>query len=148
MHEHVNNLQGRRLVLPYYYFHYGYIKSADDIIAKSKLYKSLGDPMQPTENKVRSIVANMAQQVRKLPINHPFNVLSRLEEVEQTNADNVKVFIAVANARTSLDIQSLLYRLRVRLKTLWLSVHFIVAWGWRSAHLLRAFFNLFPVSQR
>ena len=90
----------------------------------------------------------MAQQVRILPINHPFNVLSRLEEVEQTNADNVKVFIAVANARTSLDIQSLLYRLRVRLKTLWLSVHFIVAWGWRSAHLRRAFFNLFPVSQR
>lgn len=43
VHEQLHGVQGRRVCLPYTYFHYGYVRPTDAIVEKWKLYLKLGD---------------------------------------------------------------------------------------------------------
>lgn len=49
VHEQVQGLQGRRVCLPYVYYHYGYVISNQQILEKWQQYQQLGDPSYTPE---------------------------------------------------------------------------------------------------
>ena len=145
VHEHVNHLRGHRLVLPYCYFHYGYLKSPQDIVEKSKMYKMLGDASQPDENAVVEIVAAMAQKVTLFQGRHPDITKAPLDAVASQNHDRAR-FITQVESRFLLQAETMIYRSRISVKMAWLFTLCVIKIGWISTAFFQSLVSVMQMS--
>lgn len=121
VHEHVVNLTGERCVLPYRYFHYGFMKSHRDISAKWALYGSLGDDRSgaQTADPVK-VICDEARQAVEFLGQHPAVVQPFLKQALQENAEDYQVFQQSVNQQKFFSLRSRLIHWKLALKMRWL----------------------------
>lgn len=121
VHEHVLNLRGERLVLPYRYFHYGYLKSHREISDKFALYGSLGDPVADaqTADPLKAIFENSRQAVEFLGC-HPAVATVGLKQAEIENADDYRLFQAAVTKHGFATLRAHIFYWRLKFKMHWL----------------------------
>lgn len=121
VHEHVINLTGERLVLPYCYFHYGFLKSHNDIFDKWKLYGSLGDPVSDaqTADPIKVICSN-AKHAVEFWGQHPDIAIPRLKALETENFCDFRIFQETVRQHKFIRLRSHLMHLKLVLKMNWL----------------------------
>jgi len=121
VHEHVVNLTGERFVLPYRYFHYGFLKSHDDISAKWALYGSLGDPVSgaQTADPIK-VICGEARLAVEFFGRHPAVAEPYLKMAEAENADDYRVFQEAVQKHGFVALRSRLIYWKLKFKMKWL----------------------------
>lgn len=121
VHERVVNLVGDRLVLPYRYFHYGFLKSHRDITAKWSLYGSLGDPVSgsQTKNPEQEICKNAKDAVGFFGT-HPEAAVALLKIAEDENSEDYLLFAQAVGKQRCVSIRSHLIYWKLAVKMKWL----------------------------
>ena len=130
VHEKVVNLAGERMVLPYRYFHYGFLKSHRDITAKWVLYGSLGDPVSgsQTADPLKVICSNAKDAVEFFGT-HPALADPFLKKAEEENIEDYQLFTDAVHKQQFVALRSYLVYWKLELKMKWLR--------WKSLHQAR-----------
>lgn len=131
VHEQLSGLMGRRLVVPYRYFHYGYLEPTEVIIRKWQLYGSLGDYQSGRQCEMPNEF--MWQEIKKLTAfygRHPAPAYAAIQAYKQ---ENERWLMQVAEFSRKQPLISLRSRLR------FLHIAFKMRWQYllASMHLLR-----------
>jgi hypothetical protein len=122
VHEQVVNLTGERLVLPYRYFHYGFLKSHRDISAKWALYGSLGDPVSGAQTAdPLKVICDSARTAVEFFGSHPFAAEAGLKLAETENAADYQLFQSVVKKQRWFALRSRLVYWKLELKMVWLA---------------------------
>jgi len=121
VHEQVVNLTGIRFVLPYRYFHYGYLKSHRDIADKWALYGSLGDLASgsQTAEPLKAICDN-ARSAVEFCGQHPAVAEPYLKAAETENASDYQLFRDSVRQQGFVALRSRLIYWKLELKMRWL----------------------------
>jgi hypothetical protein len=81
VHERLVNLRGRRVAVPYRYFHYGYVASLEQVRQKWQQYGELGDAVSGCQaERVAQIVAADARRARRYAGQQPPHTAAALDE--------------------------------------------------------------------
>jgi len=124
VHEHVLNLTGIRLVLPYRYFHYGFLKSHRDILDKWTLYGSLGDQVSGSQTADPKIeLSNNAKAAVGFLGNHPAVAEPHLQRISAENAAEYRWFQDEVNRQSFVGLRTRLIYWKLELKMRWLSLN-------------------------
>lgn len=98
VHEKLLGQQGKRIALPYAFYHYGYVNSKDDILEKWKLYSSCGDNSFPDINKFDKKTFLHWEGRHCVPFNggHPayaMNLINKMKLERSAEFDNYRAII-------------------------------------------------------
>lgn len=126
VHEQVKGLEGRRVCLPYVYFHYGYVMSNRQILEKWQLYQQLGDPSYTPEELQTVETSRMFEHEisRCIPFTwrHPHALRVLRNSLEQVPDPASEMFDRQAAAwlkQPGHRIKSALRRANYRLRIIW-----------------------------
>ena len=129
VHEQVQGLEGRRLCLPYVYYHYGYVMSNQQILEKWQLYQKLGDPSYTPEELQGVETARMFEHEISRCIRftwaHPPALRVMREELARVPDPASEFFNHQAAARLSQFVPHLtasLRRANYRLRVVWRAI--------------------------
>lgn len=97
VHEKLLGQQGKRIALPYAFYHYGYVNSKDDILEKWKLYSRCGDNSFPDLDKFdRSVFLNWeGRYCVKFKGKHPIFANDLICEMKKVRAGEFNNYGAV-----------------------------------------------------
>jgi len=114
VHERVVNLRGRRLAMPYRYFHYGYVATADHVRGRWDQYGTLGDAVSGGQaSRVEEIFASDARRARRYAGRHPAPVRPLLDAYEHAHGEAIQRFDRDAEAGRSWRTRLTAFRDRV-----------------------------------
>jgi len=140
VHEKPVNLSGKRLALPYCYFHYGYLISPQALQRRWKLYGDLGDEMSGNITLDESLPF-VGEAGRALPYRgkHPKAAESALDEYCQANLSSVRYFEDLVQKQIVFHkiFSQLNFRLRIDSRL----PEFILKFSFRPS-LLKALFKM------
>lgn len=121
VHEQVVNLTGERLVLPYRYFHYGFLKSHRAISDKWALYGSLGDPVSGAQTaEPLKVICDNARSAVEFFGQHPAVAEAAIKLAETENAADYQLFQAAVQQQALFAVRSRLIFAKLALKMVWL----------------------------
>ena len=104
VHEKPVNLIGRRVAIPYRYFHYGYLINPRDIIRKWELYANLAEQTDLSGNEdYESLFRKDARRVLQYRGLHPAVAMSCIEELESENRDSIEQFEDMVRQHKSVN---------------------------------------------
>jgi len=93
VHEKLVGLRGTRVVVPYRYFHYGYLTPPDEVGRKWALYGSLGDHASGSEaGDLPASLRRNAGDVRQFKDEHPDAASGALADVSRENRESIEAF--------------------------------------------------------
>lgn len=146
VHEKLEGLAGRRLVIPYRYFHYGYLADSVKIAAKWKFYGELGDAqcgvqsLRPDETLRRFLGRVTAFRGR-----HPEPARPVLAAYAEANAALLDQLDGLARSRPLFGLRSQLRELRLSAKLHWL--HLAARRRLGGCPAARAALAVYPISE-
>ena len=117
VHEKLAGLTGKRLVVPYRYFHYGYLEPPAVIADKWRFYGSLGDPRSGRQSEASDEF--MQQELKGLLAfygDHPAPALGPIHDYERDNGDYLKQIAGLTGRQSLLPVKSRLRSLQIAAK--------------------------------
>ncbi len=93
VHEWPYDIEGDRVVLPYRYYHYGYVASLGSLNEKWAMYSSLGD--SESTDRIKNVYAlnhKHASEAIVFRHTHPSVVHGMLDLINETEMDQIKAF--------------------------------------------------------
>lgn len=121
VHEKLEGLQGQRLVIPYRYFHYGYLEPPAVITAKWRFYGSLGDPQSGRQSETPQ--EYMQQELSRLGAfygRHPDDARTAIQDYRQQNSGWLAEVETFTRKQPLFSLKSRLRHLQVEGKMYWL----------------------------
>lgn len=121
VHEKLEGLQGRRLVVPYRYFHYGYLAAPETVFAKWEFYGSLGDERSGRQSTMP--LDFMRQELGRLSLfhgRHPDPARPAVEAFRRENGPYLAEVAALMRRRPLLALRSRLRWWQIAAKMHWL----------------------------
>ena len=117
VHEQLLNLDGKRLVLPYCFFHYGYMKQMDAIREKWRLYGRLGDSISGSQaEQMDSTIEKVAQECWRFYGQHPDSVIKNLQNGNVQRFSENLGFVRLTTNQPLLTIRSKIKRMLIAFK--------------------------------
>ncbi|MFH1454687.1 MAG: glycosyltransferase [Armatimonadota bacterium] len=132
VHEKLTGQSGSRIVLPYLFYHYGYVTLKDEVLEKWKLYAQCGDATYSELDKVEkdSFLNWEGRYCVRFKESHPVYMQSLIEELKETRKQEFDNYSDVIEnhiaSNKSLGIKNHLrhlnYRFRVYSRFMQLSI--------------------------
>ena len=123
VHEQLQGLQGKRLVLPYRFFHYGYLKPSSVVREKWHLYGTLGDTVSGNQAlNVDEVIERMSQQVWRFDGSHPAATTGCISDYYCHNASAIEQFQTKAKLQRYAKLRSAIKKNLISLKMLYLRI--------------------------
>lgn len=117
VHEKLEGLTGRRLVVPYRYYHYGYLTPPSLIADKWRLYGSLGDPQSGRQSESPS--EYMRRDLERLTTfygQHPTVATRPIRDYERDNGEWLSQIAELNDRQVLFAVKSRLRFLQIEAK--------------------------------
>ena len=138
VHEQLQGLQGQRLVLPYRFFHYGYLKPSCVVREKWHLYGTLGDDVSGNQAlNVEAVIDRMSQKVWRFDESHPEATFSCINDYYQYNAAEIERFETMVQLQRYAKLRSANKKFRIQFKMLYLRIRAQLLLGTKIKHSIR-----------
>ena len=117
VHEKLEGLTGRRLVIPYRYFHYGYLEPPKVVAEKWRFYGSLGDQQSGRQSEIP--VEYMQKELVRLHAfygRHPEASLPAIREYQEKNPQWLAEVTAFTKNLPLYSLKSRAFQLKIEAK--------------------------------
>ena len=121
VHEKLDGLAGQRLVIPYRYFHYGYLETPKVVAEKWRFYGSLGDRQSGRQSEIPE--EYMQKELGRLHAfygRHPEFALPAIREYEEKNPEWLAEVAAFTKRMPFYGLKSRAFQLKIEAKMQWL----------------------------
>ena len=117
VHEKLAGLTGKRLVIPYRYFHYGYLEPPAVIADKWRFYGSLGDPRSGRQSEAAGeFMQQELQGLLRFYGDHPAPAMKPIGDYERDNGEWLSQIAELTGRQTLFAVKSRLRFLQIEAK--------------------------------
>lgn len=147
VHEKLAGQKGKRIALPYIFYHYGYVNLKEDILDRWKLYAACGDASYPDLDKVEkeSFLSWEGRFCVKFKGRHPSSMNGLIKRMKKERKEEFKAYDIVINEHfeknKSLKIRNFLKIINCRFRVYFRALQLFTRFIYKPA-LAGKFFNL------